>query len=522
MLVKGILEKTCVTVVLKMQMEIRAHKLFQKIRIVFLENDGENIEKYGLHEDFSYYQRCKSRKRNERLFTADQKLKGYGAIYTRQNPNGDRYGFECPEERDYYPYWAESDWRDIAILTTDTAMCDYYTKNSRCNSNKHECIGGTEFSTTKDHCELHGGIWYTYSKHQNCNFTCIEAPRAPINRLGIGKDSEHHNTFHWKLPSAARENCVLRIRYNISSKETPWNFNVDDNQKLKNNPVHNTSQGVPVRMAVNTAQYGRIFEDRTYTFDILKRPDNFENVVIHNVNVQGKRGNIAQVRNCIEYDFVPNDVTITQDEYLHFQFIGSDFNPEGNDGEGRAGTDRSNVVLIESHKDNLPSKNNSEESIQLFDDDVMYRLATVNQAIQDSDMCYTFEELLTQNKRNDKQSLKNCALLNRAEPYFSMLPVQPKRSGQMKAMSSRNNNFSNRGQKMTIIVVPSIQKTLDNGDNNVDNVNTISSLGAGYVIGIVIGVIAFISLVILFIVKRPDKNIKKLKRSFHQNTATYI
>ena len=474
-----------------------------------LAQEGVNIEKYGLNEDFSYYQRCKDRKRNTRLFTADQKLKGDSAIYTRQNPNGGRYGFECPEERDYYPYWAESDWRDVAVLTTDTSRCDYYKENSRCNTEKHECIGGTEYSTSQEHCELHGGIWYTYPKYENCNFTCIEAPSAPINRLGIGNNDTLHNVFHWTLPKGPLKNCVMRLRYNISTRETPWNFTVDDNKKLKNNPVFNTSQGVPVRMAVNTAQYGRIFEDRTYTFDIEKRPSYFKDITIHNINVQGKRGNIAQVRNCIEYDFVPNNITISQNDYIHFQFIGSDYNPQGNDGEGRAGTDRSNVVMIETHKDNLPSVNETEESLQVFDDDTMYRLATIDQPIDDGEKCYNFNELFTQNKRNDQQALKNCALLNRAEPYFSMLPVKPKRSGQIKAMSSRNNNFSNRGQKLTLVVVPPEFQSTQN--ENTEK-STSNSLTNSEVVGIIFGVIGII-LIAAIVLKRNVimKNIKKTR-----------
>jgi len=53
------------------------------------------------------------------LFTADQQLKGDTAIYTRQNAAGTRRGLEVPEERDYFPYWGPTPWKDIAIMVSD-------------------------------------------------------------------------------------------------------------------------------------------------------------------------------------------------------------------------------------------------------------------------------------------------------------------------------------------------------------------------------------------------------------------
>jgi len=74
-----------------------------------------------LHESWDHYNRCRTRQRNKGYFTADQNLKGNTAIYTRQDAAGTKYGYECPEERDYWPY--VSPWSDIAILTTNTSMC---------------------------------------------------------------------------------------------------------------------------------------------------------------------------------------------------------------------------------------------------------------------------------------------------------------------------------------------------------------------------------------------------------------
>ena len=356
--------------------------------------------RYGYHETYESYQACKARPRNGNLYTGDQVLRGLSAIYTRQNPNGQRYGFECPEERDYYPYWGPpSVWQDIAVMTSDSSRCPP-------------------------------------------NVSCLPINHTMVNRLGATYTGTSESSFLWRLPVDPAENCVLRIRYNISlPTDLNWYADKGNNTAFTTDPLINVN-GRYVRLALDTAQLPRTFEDRSYVFNILQRPVE-PSVPIYNINVQGKRGNIAQVRNCFEYDFVPNNLTITADlDYLHFQWVGSDFNPLGNDGEGRAGTDRSNIVEIQ----DFTGFNRILQGVFL-PPDLMDQFLYLN---QNETHCFTPEQL----KRANTQDVRHCALLNNASVYFNSRLFVIKVNGTYYYMSTRNNNFSNRNQKGVLIVNP--------------------------------------------------------------------
>ncbi len=126
----------------------------------------------GLQETWESYDQCNYRSRNAGLFTADQNLKnndkGYSsAVFTRQNPNGARSGYECSEERDYYPYWHPSMWKDITILTSNISDCERMTKESFNMRPKHLCIevynDGTQKHWSKwnnqQDCQANNGKW---------------------------------------------------------------------------------------------------------------------------------------------------------------------------------------------------------------------------------------------------------------------------------------------------------------------------------------------------------------------------
>ena len=184
---------------------------------------------YGEHESYDYYMKCRARERNKGLYVANRlqsTTRQQTAIFTRQGDNGERYGFECPEERDYYPYWHSSPWRDVAILTDDPSRCGWYQENSQNVIEKGRCqvtkdADGTPYDCTqektcieqrynennnedhqvsrsgwhsKDGCELVVSVEVTYSSPSICGQRSCrnlrQYPPVPNNKISC----ETYNT----------------------------------------------------------------------------------------------------------------------------------------------------------------------------------------------------------------------------------------------------------------------------------------------------------------------------------------
>ncbi|KAL6056535.1 FAD/FMN-containing dehydrogenase [Balamuthia mandrillaris] len=417
--------------------------------------DGCQVYTYGMHEPYEYYQACKVRPRNQGLFVADQNP-GNQATRTRQNPGGTRRGFECPEERDYYPYWYPSPWKDIAVLVDDSDDCDYFTTNSQNKRAKGYC-SLPQFATEKT-CLDGGGRWdwFTWGIGEPDCFVMRRDDRD--NHLGNSGGGPYTSMYNWTIPDDVNERCVLRIRYNIStgdySRNLDYRHNGAELSPVTNNP------SVPlfnddlykVRLAVNTAQFGRTFQDRSHVFAIRDRGvDDIKR--IFNINVRGKRGNIVQVYPAVEYDFTPNNLDVRVGDYIHFQWTGADSNPTGNDGEGTLGTDRSNVVFVNHLSKNYPAG----------DQDFFSGSSTARRFAyldQDPEQCAAdYQAMLDEGLNQDQRERdpRNCELLNAASRYFDggLLEITEDHAWTTyHYISTRNNNFSNRSQKGTITVVP--------------------------------------------------------------------
>jgi len=461
---------------------------------------------YGQHETYPYYQTCLARSRNLGLFIADQNVQNnVGATATRQNPDGTQRGFECQEERDYYPYWHPTPWKDIAVLVPDTSRCSFYHANSQNVKPKNYCGNPTStyevdksnwdlppYDSTYDQynnqlsCESNGGKWYTFPAWGLEPPDCVGAEWTRDNHLGNVRDDGVTNAYMWIIPSISSsdeplyEGCVLRLRYNISTDDYPPWGELNGGQMINaqyngdNSPIYENPNvmfaGRNYTLAVNTNQYGRTFQDRSHTFSIRSRDGSGISSTsrIYNLNVRGKRGNIVQAYPAVEYDFVPNYLKIKINDYVHFQWTGSDRNPQNYEGEGIDGTDRSNIVQVKLNnlRDNVVQPFAQSDVLtsvpvdtqDMFDADNAKAFAQVGQpdtyctSASQTGCCKTYAQLQASN--NAEQDPQNCGKLNAAPAYFEMPPVRFSTTGTYHYYSTRNNNFSNRSQKGTIQVDP--------------------------------------------------------------------
>jgi len=535
--------------------------------------------KFGRHESYQWYQDCKATERNMGLFQASQQPNRADATRTRQNPGGTRRGYECPEERDYYPYWRPTPWFDIAIFTKDTEKCQAYQQESENVKSRFYC---NVPQVVKDANNFGNGIGKTPNNYDACmalapatndagNTTvaewvevppngmpepvCLQSEASRPNHLGlIGNQKQW--TYMWTVPDAMLNNgdaeraCVFRLRYNITedydgsaADPTTGAFNtldpgavtaqynrksgggnannrpstlpiwekygitgdevglqddgtienandndLGDNRdyRLRNNPRPDVLgvnfQGdyrLRLRLAVNTAQYGRTFQDRSHMTYIMQKPDNIPaEARLKLVTVAGKRGNIVQTFPGTEYFFWPEKLHVRKGDYVHFGWSGSDTNPNNNDGQGKQGTDRSNIVPLKNSNypgntelayapgtttNNYGSLGNSypayvtkPELYELRAENLVNFPAQIGDHVQVPMAGFDTETLAAlatlRREPGAKADRGNMEELDDAGTSFQMVPVQAKETGCWSYVSTRNNNFSNRSQKGTLCV----------------------------------------------------------------------
>jgi len=445
-------------------------------------NEEDRLDR-GYHETYPYYLACQTRNRNNGLWVADQNLQTQ-ATSTRQNNNADRHGWECAEERDYYPYWHPSPWKDIAVLNNGPKSCSYYQQNSQNQNDKYWCLTSSGTPATENNfaaCQQAGNTWSKVPSWNIPNLECQMPDWSRDNHLGNTLTGSHAN-YVWTIPEVEGKDswshCILRLRYNISNANVDWDldwtFN-DANSPVLQDPyitlmgkdTLNTKHAINLSLALNTNQYGRTFQDRSYVFEIRKKDGNAPVGTIWNLNVRGKRGNIVDVYPSVEYDFVPQFLDVNVGDYVHFQWIGGDYNPnetpnaaEGgpqdpaNPGNYRA--DRSNIIPVMSNHEIINPNLMTDKWFGVFTSEQMVSAAYINQDMTKcKDLKYLQLKYGNNNNNAIKQDSENCMILNvAATPYFDLAggPVKMTKTGQYLYMSSRNNNFSNRNQRGSITV----------------------------------------------------------------------
>jgi len=241
---------------------------------------------------------------------------------------------------------------------------------------------------------------------------------------------------------------------------------------LTNRPYIKPESGSDLQLgiAINTDQNARTFQDRSHVFSISPRPSQVGDKKIYNVNTRGRRGNIVQAYPAVEYDFVPQELTVEQGDYLHIQWSGSDFNaPKNpNNAEGWEYSDRHNMVQIRDLNTQFPipfDKQNFFQSTAQAHRFAWVDTDTTLQSLVDPQTGNNYEcrqipaskppaQTNTESAQVQNDPL-NCGKLNWAPARFDggLMYVQQK-PGNYYFTSTRDNNFSNRSPKWNLKINP--------------------------------------------------------------------
>jgi len=438
---------------------------------------------YGMHEPYDYYFNCSQRTRNLGLFTADRvslgdlPQGGGQATQTRQNNGGGRSGFECSEERDYYPYWHPSPWKDIVILSSapNGNRCSFFQAQSQNVLQKNYC-NNPQYNNQAD-CSTKGSQWLSTLPWNIPAPECIASIWTRDDHLG-NTINAFTPQYEWIVPTLPDPDnlCVLRIRYNISSSDyLGWGHidysypMIDYSYNDGNSPVHNNPTVIVgnfnYTLAMDTTQFGRTFQDRTHMFHITARPTGVTGRIF-NLGVRGRRGNIVQCYPAVEYDFTPTHLKVGTGDYIHFQWTGCDTNDPNVAGQGTPETDRSNMVVLRSNdgRRNYPAPLTGTGSQANPWGTLAESFAHVGQpttycaVASDANCCYTSTQLsaITAAGGNANQVVQNCNVLNSGSAYFNGGLIRMSSTGTYNYIGTRNNNFTNRSQKGIIEIDPLI------------------------------------------------------------------
>lgn len=408
-------------------------------------------------------------------------------------------------------------------MTNDDRRCDMYRTESENVKSRWFCeppfgmdmhdLKEGQIPISKDKCEA-----WEYENEETSEKSYglwTESPShglpPPVCRRNIESRDNHHGNvaggqwsgYNLTIPSfpapkkgeapVATEQCVFRIRYNISTGDHPHieedvagtaelnaaqngveeanyggiaermciDYNSSDpliaeaaharEYHLKNNPQVDMfgdildEPNIQLQLAVNTAQFGRTFEDRSHRVAFRKAPKNKCNV-IHNIEVRGKRGNIVQTYPGTEYDFSPNRVQCGVGSCVHFQWTGSNTNPNNNAGQGRQGSDRSNAVLMGTRQRDWKDERGRQEVNGLWGSSYPADLS--------SDFLGMSDALKQKMAILEPHFGGELSELDDAGVYFDsgLIPCKAESLGVYHYMSTRNNNFSNRSQKGKVVV----------------------------------------------------------------------